>query len=69
MTTASRCSTAYRRHDGKVFLYAFDLIELDGDDLRGVSRLMCARPHYGPCWLRWGRESNTKRTQLGNPAP
>jgi bifunctional non-homologous end joining protein LigD len=24
----------YRRHYGKVFLYAFDLIELDGDDLR-----------------------------------
>jgi bifunctional non-homologous end joining protein LigD len=24
----------YRRDDGKVFLYAFDLIELDGDDLR-----------------------------------
>jgi bifunctional non-homologous end joining protein LigD len=24
----------YRRHDGKVFLYAFDLIELDGDDFR-----------------------------------
>jgi bifunctional non-homologous end joining protein LigD len=24
----------YRRHDGGVFLYAFDLIELDGDDLR-----------------------------------
>jgi bifunctional non-homologous end joining protein LigD len=24
----------YRRHDHKVFLYAFDLIELDGDDLR-----------------------------------
>jgi bifunctional non-homologous end joining protein LigD len=24
----------YRRHDGKVFLYAFDLIGLDGDDLR-----------------------------------
>lgn len=24
----------YRRHDGKVFLYAFDLIELNGDDLR-----------------------------------
>jgi bifunctional non-homologous end joining protein LigD len=24
----------YRRHDGEVFLYAFDLIELDGDDLR-----------------------------------
>jgi bifunctional non-homologous end joining protein LigD len=24
----------YRQHDGAVFLYAFDLIELNGDDLR-----------------------------------
>jgi ATP-dependent DNA ligase len=24
----------YRHHDASVFLYAFDLIELDGDDLR-----------------------------------
>ena len=24
----------YRRQDGRVFLYAFDLIELDGNDLR-----------------------------------
>jgi bifunctional non-homologous end joining protein LigD len=24
----------YRRHDGSVFLYAFDLLELNGDDLR-----------------------------------
>ena len=24
----------YRQHDGSVFLYAFDLIELDGDDMR-----------------------------------
>jgi bifunctional non-homologous end joining protein LigD len=24
----------YRRHDSGVFLYAFDLIELNGDDLR-----------------------------------
>ena len=24
----------YRRHDASVFLYAFDLIEIDGDDLR-----------------------------------
>ena len=23
-----------RHHDGSVFLYAFDLIELNGDDLR-----------------------------------
>jgi hypothetical protein len=27
-------SLRYRRHDASVFLYAFDLIELDGDDLR-----------------------------------
>jgi bifunctional non-homologous end joining protein LigD len=26
----------YRHNDDSVFLYAFDLIELDGDDLRGV---------------------------------
>ena len=25
----------YRHYDRRVFLYAFDLIELDGDDLRG----------------------------------
>jgi bifunctional non-homologous end joining protein LigD len=24
----------YRRHDTSVFLYAFDLVELNGDDLR-----------------------------------
>jgi ATP-dependent DNA ligase len=24
----------YRRHDASVFLYAFDLIEMNGDDLR-----------------------------------
>ena len=24
----------YRRHDGRVFFYAFDLIELDGEDMR-----------------------------------
>jgi bifunctional non-homologous end joining protein LigD len=27
----------YRQHDGDVFLYAFDLIELNGDDLRRIS--------------------------------
>jgi bifunctional non-homologous end joining protein LigD len=25
----------YRRHDSSAFLYAFDLIEINGDDLRG----------------------------------
>jgi ATP-dependent DNA ligase len=24
----------YRRHDAGVFLYAFDLIEIDGEDMR-----------------------------------
>jgi ATP-dependent DNA ligase len=29
-----RLRIRYRHHDTSVFLYAFDLIELDGDDLR-----------------------------------
>jgi ATP-dependent DNA ligase len=29
-------SFGYRRHAADVFLYAFDLIELNGDDLRRV---------------------------------
>jgi ATP-dependent DNA ligase len=29
----------YRRHDASAFLYAFDLIELDGDDLRSHGRM------------------------------
>ena len=33
----------YRQHDGDVFLYAFDLIELNGDDLRHA-RCKSARP-------------------------
>src|SRR5215831_18294929 len=34
MTTASFERIRYCQHDGDVFLYAFDLIELSGDDLR-----------------------------------
>jgi bifunctional non-homologous end joining protein LigD len=36
MTTGSHRSSRirYRQHDGEVFLYAFDLIELNGDELR-----------------------------------
>jgi ATP-dependent DNA ligase len=45
----------YRRHDGRVFLYAFDLIELDGEDMRrdplavrrGSGFLGSARPSGG----------------------
>src|SRR5262245_586772 len=33
----------YRRHDATVFLYAFDLIEVNGDDC-GAIRLKPARP-------------------------
>jgi bifunctional non-homologous end joining protein LigD len=38
----------YRRDDGDVFLYAFDLIEL-AEMSSGVSRSMSARPRCGPC--------------------
>src|SRR5258707_7764813 len=38
----------YRRHDAGVFLYAFDLIELNGDDLRR-ERWRCARPRWRRC--------------------
>jgi ATP-dependent DNA ligase len=33
-TTVCRASIGRRSHDGAVFLYAFDLIELNGNDLR-----------------------------------
>jgi ATP-dependent DNA ligase len=44
----------YRRADGSVFLYAFDLIELDGDDLRRepIAPWSCLLP----C-LPWGSVS------------
>jgi bifunctional non-homologous end joining protein LigD len=41
----------YRRHDASVFLYAFDLIELNGDDLRR-DRSKSARPHPALSWPR-----------------
>jgi bifunctional non-homologous end joining protein LigD len=37
----------YRRHDRSVFLYAFDLVDLDDQDLRRPSR--CARPRLQAC--------------------
>jgi hypothetical protein len=39
----------YRRYDASVFLYAFGLIELNGDDLRREPRLTCARPRWRRC--------------------
>jgi hypothetical protein len=41
----------YRRHDASVFLYAFDLLELNGDDLRRET-WRCARPRWPQCWQR-----------------
>ena len=45
----------YRRYDGSVFLYAFDLIELNGDDLRRDPlqvRQGHARVNAGQGWTR-----------------
>ena len=41
----------YRRHDASVFLYAFDLIELNGDDLRR-DPLEVTRQRSPRCWRR-----------------
>jgi bifunctional non-homologous end joining protein LigD len=38
-----------RRHDEEVQLYAFDILALDGDDLRGLP-CRCARPTSLGCW-------------------
>src|SRR6476660_1795044 len=49
----------YRQHDGNVFLYAFDLIELNGDDLRSAIRLRSARPRLRACWPSLAPESGS----------
>src|SRR5262249_2928957 len=41
----------HQRANGSVFLYAFDLIELNGDDLRAI-RLRSARPRLHLSWPR-----------------
>ena len=65
----------YQRHDASVFLYAFDLIELDGDDLRR-DPLAVARRHWPAC-LRARRRacastststSTTGRSSSSTPA-
>jgi ATP-dependent DNA ligase len=51
----------YRRNIGDVFLYAFDLIELNGDDLRrdpldvrkATLRSVLTRVGHGIRWKRW----------------
>jgi bifunctional non-homologous end joining protein LigD len=59
----------YRQHDGDVFLYAFDLIELNGDDMRRdplqvrkatlASIVVKARPG-----IRWQRAYRGRRRAL-----
>src|SRR6476619_4256995 len=49
----------YRQHDGDVFLYAFDLIELNGDDVRSAIRLRSARPRLRACWPSLAPESGS----------
>ena len=44
----------YRHHDGDVFLYAFDLIELNGDDLRR-DPLEVRKATLRACWPRLAR--------------
>ena len=41
----------YRRHDASVFLYAFDLIALNGATCAEI-RFRCARPHSRLSWTR-----------------
>jgi bifunctional non-homologous end joining protein LigD len=43
----------YRRFDSSVFMYAFDLIELNGDDLRREP-LNGASQRWSACWLVQG---------------
>jgi hypothetical protein len=52
----------YRRHDASVFLYAFDLIELSGDDFRREPLEVCARPRSSPSWPRLVRACGSMST-------
>ena len=51
----------YRRHDASVFLYAFDLIELNGDELRR-DRLGSVRRRWPRCCGRPGLASSSTST-------
>ena len=53
----------YRHHDTSVFLYAFDLIELDGDDLRR-DPLAVRKATLPACWpvSRRGSDSTSTST-------
>ena len=42
----------HHRNDDRVFLYGFDVIELNGDDLRRDPLQVRARSRSHPCWPR-----------------
>jgi bifunctional non-homologous end joining protein LigD len=48
-----------RKHEHEVQLYAFDILALDGEDLRGLP-FPCARPTSLGCW-RAGRTASLSR--------
>jgi hypothetical protein len=56
----------YRRQDGRVFLYAFDLIEIEGMDLRS-SPLECARRRWPSCCGRPGQGWRSTTTSTCPP--
>ena len=66
----------YRRHDDSTFLYAFDLIELNGDDLQGdplevrkatlASFVAKAQPRHPVQRAYRGRRSDRLRARLQN---
>ena len=58
----------YRRHDGKVFLYAFDLIELGGDDLRREP-LDVRKVTLRSLWSRWRQVCDGTSTSRATARP
>ena len=62
----------HRHHDGSVFLYAFDLIELNGDDLRREplevrKGHVDLSPSQGPPWYPGQRAYRGRRTDRVRP--
>ena len=66
----------HRRRDDRVFLYAFDLVELNGDDLRrdpieraqGRSGCACSRRRAPGCGSMNGSTTSTARRSSSTPA-
>ena len=59
----------HRRANDSVFLYAFDLIELKGDDLRRDPLEVSARPRLRACWPRLAPVSGSTSTSRATARP